>query len=179
MKSPSVTCSLLLALACLPACEGKKGSERAALNEAAPRVTGKTLEGEYVALGDHAGKVVLLNVWATWCKPCRQELPELERLHRELGPEGLQVLAFSVDSPRAEPQVRKLAADLKLTFPIVLDPANSSVKAYGVNGYPTSFIIGRDGQIRWRRDGMIRKGDEELAEQLRAALAAPVPGAAQ
>ena len=165
---------VLLAALLLAACTGTEGGKpkggSSTAREEAPELKGRTLGGERFTLSEHRGKVVLLNVWAQWCKPCKKELPELQRLHKKHEGDGLVVLGVSVDKVRAYPLVRGLVNDHGLTYPIVLDPDGKSVEAYGVHGYPTNFVIGRDGTIRWRRDGMIKDNDGELEQQLRLAL---------
>lgn len=161
-------------------CQGKSDGDGSALRDGslgqvAPRYTGKTLEGEYVALEDYRGRVVLLNVWATWCTPCREELPELQALHRKHGNEGFTVVGVSVDKPQALGQVRALVKQLGLAYPMVFDPGGEAVNTFEVSGYPTSFLLDRTGTIRWRRNGIIRPGDSELQAALRAALAQPAP----
>jgi cytochrome c biogenesis protein CcmG/thiol:disulfide interchange protein DsbE len=99
-------------------------------------------------LADYRGQVVLLNVWATWCEPCRVEMPSMEALHRDFAAKGLKVVAVSIDQIAGPPQIREFASELGLTFEIVHDSAQNIVRDYRVNGYPQSFVIGRDGTIR-------------------------------
>jgi peroxiredoxin len=99
-------------------------------------------------LADYKGQVVLLNVWATWCGPCRIEMPSMEALHRDFGSTGLKVVAVSIDQIAGPAQIREFARELGLTFEIVHDSAQHIVRDYRVNGYPQSFVIGRDGTIR-------------------------------
>jgi cytochrome c biogenesis protein CcmG, thiol:disulfide interchange protein DsbE len=101
-----------------------------------------------VTLADYKGKVVLLNVWATWCEPCRVEMPSIEKLHREFGARGLSVVAVSVDDAGTEDHIREFASELGLTFQIVHDPTQATKAAWQVAGYPETFIIGREGKIR-------------------------------
>jgi thiol-disulfide isomerase/thioredoxin len=162
--------AFLLAVAPTLACQGK--TETKVTNaKAAPSFSGTTLDGDEFDLAALQGKVVMLNMWATWCEPCREELPELSRLHQEHQSEGFSVVGVNVDVRRMEKKVRRMAADFELPFPVVLDQKNASVRAFEVVGYPTTFIVGRDGSVRWRRDGMIFKNDAEVAEVLAAALA--------
>jgi cytochrome c biogenesis protein CcmG, thiol:disulfide interchange protein DsbE len=121
----------------------------------APPIVGVTLDGKKTpkALADYSGKVVLLNVWATWCEPCRVEMPSIERLHRELGPQGLAVVAISVDDPGAEQRIRDYVKDLGLTFEILHDPQQGTTRNYQITGYPETFIIARDGTIRRKMIG--------------------------
>lgn len=99
-------------------------------------------------LSDYAGKVVLLNIWATWCGPCRVEMPSMEALHRDFAPRGLSIVAVSIDQIAGPPQIREFARELGLTFDILHDSAQAIVRDYQVRGYPQSFVIGRDGTIR-------------------------------
>lgn len=109
-----------------------------------PEFRGRTVEGHPVSLAELIGRVVLLNFWATWCLECRPEMPAMERLHRELGPQGLTVMAVNArEGPSA---VRSYAKELGLTFALVLDPKGDINKMYGVIGIPTTFLIGRDGR---------------------------------
>jgi peroxiredoxin len=116
----------------------------------APPFEGATIEGpkQVKTLADYKGKVVLLNVWATWCEPCRDEMPSIEKLHREFGPQGLAIVAVSVDDPGTEASIRAFVKEYKLTFEILHDPAKATARRYQVTGYPESFIIGREGTIR-------------------------------
>lgn len=142
---------------------------------AAPSYAQTTLEGEPLDLAQLRGEVVLLNVWATWCEPCKQELPELGRLHQAHATDGFTVVAVATDAQRNAGKVRRMAADYGLAFPVIHDAKNEVMKAFEVVGFPTSVLIGRDGTVRWRRDGMIMDDDKELAEQLAVALAEPAP----
>lgn len=99
-------------------------------------------------LADYKGDVVLLNIWATWCAPCRAEMPSIERLHREFGPRGLKIVAVSVDDPGQQKAVRDFARELGLTFEILHDPTHDIQRAYQTTGVPETFVLGRDGVIR-------------------------------
>ena len=116
----------------------------------APSFGGATIEGAVKAksLADYKGKVVLLNVWATWCGPCRTEMPSIEALHQALGPKGLHVVAISIDDPGQADAIRKFVADYKLTFEILHDSARAVQGAYQTTGVPETFIIAADGTIR-------------------------------
>jgi cytochrome c biogenesis protein CcmG, thiol:disulfide interchange protein DsbE len=118
----------------------------------APDFEARDLEGRPVRLSDLRGEVVLLNVWATWCGPCRDEMPSMERLHRELGPMGLRVLAVSVDGApgalSAGGDPGGFARDLGLTFTIWHDPTGGVQRSYRTTGVPESWIIDRNGVIQ-------------------------------
>lgn len=164
----------------MAACSGKDGTGTAAKSgKPAPSLQGKTVDGKYMQLSDLAGDVVLVNVWATWCKPCKKELPELGRLHDAHKGQGFSVLGVTVDKVAALPVVRRFISQHELHYPMIFDPDGHSVGAYEIKGYPTSFIIGRDGTLRWRRDGIIKENDGELGKQLEVALAEAAPAAVQ
>jgi peroxiredoxin len=116
----------------------------------APPLEAKTLDGSkrVKTLADYKGKVVLVNVWATWCEPCKVEMPSIEKLHREFGTRGLAVVAVSVDDPGAESRVLDYAKELGLTFEILHDPEQITKTNYQITGYPETFVIARDGTIR-------------------------------
>ena len=137
----------------------------------APAYAATTLDGATFDLEAHRGEVVLVNVWATWCEPCREELPELARLHREHERDGLVVVGVSTDAARNAEKVRRMVTEYDLPYPIVHDADNVVVTTFKVVGYPTSFLVDRRGRLRWRRDGIIPNGDAELATALRTALA--------
>lgn len=117
----------------------------------APEFSAVDLSGKPVRLADLRGKVVLLNVWATWCAPCREEMPSMERLHRRLGPQGLEVVAVSIDAAGSPAEDRKLVADfareLGLTFTIWHNPSGDIQRAYRTTGVPESFVLNRQGEI--------------------------------
>ena len=99
-------------------------------------------------LADYRGKVLLLNVWATWCEPCRVEMPSIARLHSEFGPQGLAVVAISIDEPGMGEAIRAYAKEMGLTFEILHGARESVQKAFQVTGYPVTFVIGPEGTIR-------------------------------
>jgi cytochrome c biogenesis protein CcmG, thiol:disulfide interchange protein DsbE len=101
-------------------------------------------------LADYKGQVVLLNLWATWCGPCRSEMPSLEKLQQELGPKGLKIVAVSVDNPGMEDAIRAFGKELGLTFELLYDADGKIRDDYQAEGFPETFIIGRDGVIRKR-----------------------------
>lgn len=136
----------------------------------APALALPPLTGPAPASG---GKSRWINVWATWCKPCMRELPELATLHREHAPQGFTVLGVSVDKRQMLGKVRSMVTSYQLEYPMLFDPESQAIGPWQIAGYPTSVLVGRDGTIRWRRDGMIHPDDPELEKQLEAALAQP------
>jgi len=137
-----------------------------------PRFSGTTVGGARVSLENLRGRVVLVNFWASWCAECRPEMPALEELHRELGPEGLSIVG--VNFREDEGTVARYARDLGLTFPLVLDPKGAIGAEYGVFGLPATFLVGRDGRAVAFAVG-IRDWESAQAKALiQALLAEPV-----
>ncbi len=101
-------------------------------------------------LADYKGQVVLLNLWATWCGPCRSEMPSLEKLSQDLGPKGLKIVAVSIDNPGMEKAIDDFRKEYGLTFEILYAPDGKIRDDYQATGFPETFIIGRDGVIRKR-----------------------------
>jgi peroxiredoxin len=161
---PAAALALLLALA------AAAGAAQAAETPRAPRVQVKSVTGERLDLErlPERGPVVL-DFWATWCKPCLASLPELEALHRRYGARGLTVIGVSVDGPRNFPKVRPFAQRLGLTFPIVLDEDGSLQQRFQVRAVPTSVLIAPDGRIVRVTPGW-RPGETAALEQAVAAL---------
>jgi cytochrome c biogenesis protein CcmG/thiol:disulfide interchange protein DsbE len=120
-----------------------------------------SLDGQTIRLSDLRGRVVLINFWATWCGPCRAEMPEIETVYREFKDQGFVVLAVNEENVSLE-EARKLARDfrdeLDLTFPILLDgPEGQVFRQYRLYGLPSSFIVDRDGVIRTVRFGPLSR----------------------
>lgn len=102
--------------------------------------------GDSIGLDRFAGDVVLLNIWATWCLPCEQEMPSLQRLHQELTPEGLRIVSVSIDE--ADPEVvRRWLGDRQLTFEVLQDRSREIERIYQTTGVPETFVIDRHGVI--------------------------------
>jgi len=113
---------------------------------AAPGFVAERLDGGKSALNDFKGKVVLLNFWATWCMPCRQEMPSMETLRQKYNEKDLLVVAISIDEG-TKSQVASFIKRLKLGFPVLLDPEGEVSALYKVSGLPASYLIDRDGKL--------------------------------
>ncbi|MGH7712971.1 MAG: TlpA disulfide reductase family protein [Gemmatimonadaceae bacterium] len=99
------------------------------------------------SLDDYAGYPLLLNVWATWCDPCREEMPSMDRLYRDYRDRGLRVVAVSIDEAGNESLIREFVGDHGLTFDILHDAKSDIMSLYGVLGVPQTFLISRRGEI--------------------------------
>lgn len=130
------------------------------------------LAGNGVQLTAQKGQVVLVDFWATWCGPCKQELPHIEAFHQKYSDQGLLVLALSSD--QEYDLVRPFIDKYNYTF-TVLD-ADAKVEAdYGVEGYPTVYLIDRQGRVRFQHIGYGPGNEEKLEEEIKELLAEPVP----
>ncbi len=115
---------------------------------AAPEFDLETLDGDRVRLSDLRGQVVVVNLWASWCPPCRAEMPALQQLYDAHRDEGLVVLALNATDQDSSAAARAFVTDHGLTFPVVLDPAGEASRAYGLRAMPSTFVVDRQGVIR-------------------------------
>jgi cytochrome c biogenesis protein CcmG, thiol:disulfide interchange protein DsbE len=139
----------------------------------APGFSAKTLDAtpRVKTLTDYRGDVVLLNLWATYCIPCRTEMPSIEAVYKDLAPKGLKVVAVSVDQAGFEQQIREFASEYKLSFEILYDDTGAIQTIYRSTGVPETFVIGRDGVIhkKWiGAEDWNSAGNRKLLEQLLA-----------
>jgi peroxiredoxin len=111
-----------------------------------PAITLPDLGGDILALGDLRGQVVVLNFWATWCPPCVNEMPSLQKLHDALADKGLSVVAVSVDERFSD--IEKFVGSFELTFTILHDEGMKVSRSYQTFKFPETYIIGRDGRLR-------------------------------
>ncbi len=118
---------------------------------AAPAFALRDASGELVSLEDLRGKVVLVNFFASWCGPCRQELPILSAMHERYAKLGFTVLGIDVDNDRASAD--RLLETIRPSFPVVYDTAGDVARRYHINGMPNTAIIDRQGRLRFRHRG--------------------------
>jgi thiol-disulfide isomerase/thioredoxin len=111
----------------------------------APELKLKDLSGKTVSLTEFAGKAVLIDFWATWCAPCRREMPTFEKLHREFGGKDVVVLTVDADEPEATPA--QYMKDEKFTFPVLLAEGTETVKRWGVPAFPTTIAVDAEGRV--------------------------------
>ncbi len=114
--------------------------------EVAPDFTLPSLKGQWVSLKDYRGKIVFINFWATWCPPCREEMPSMESLYQKLKGHNFVMLGISIDV-KGEEVVRPYVKELGLNFTILLDTKNEISRLYGITGVPETFIIDQNGAI--------------------------------
>jgi cytochrome c-type biogenesis protein len=158
-------------LAALCACSGQgEPPGRVEVGFEAPSYAARTLAGDSISLALLRGKPVLLNVWATWCLPCKEEIPFLESLHGKHATDGLQIVGVSVDARGDESKIEEFAKDFSMTYPIWRDPDERVNARFLAIGVPSTYLIDRDGILRWKHLGTLRATSPGFAEALEAVL---------
>lgn len=150
------------------AAEASDGSCPADAKKANLDFTVKDLDGRTVRLADFKGKVILLDFWATWCPPCKAEIPGFVELQEEYGDEGLQVVGVSVDDPPEK--LKPFADEFRMNYPVIVGLGQEDLQdAYGpMWGIPTTFLISRDGRICRKHSGLV--GKERYEQAIKALL---------
>ena len=136
----------------------------------APELLTTSLAGDTVALSSFEGAPVLLNLWATWCAPCRRETPYLQTLHERYAGQGLRVVGVTVDTRGAASAVRDFIGEFGVTYTILSDPDMVSMDRYAVIGLPATFLLDRGGVIRHMVTGPVAEGDARFEAALQAVL---------
>lgn len=121
----------------------------------APELALTDLDGSAVSLADFHGQVVLVNNWATWCPPCRAEMPVLDAFHDEHAAQGFSVIAVDAGEPAAD--VRRYAESMQLSFPVWLDPEMSAIRAFRNDGLPSSYVVDASGTVVMAWNGAITR----------------------
>ena len=152
------------------ACGSPDVSGKVEVGAPAPAYKTVSLDGDSVSLGAQRGKVVLFNIWATWCHPCRDEIPELRELHAKYKARGLELVGVSIDADGSDDAIRAFMKDFAMEYPIWRDPDERVSTQFLVIGPPTTFLIDRDGILRWRKLGPIQPRDSSLTAAIERAL---------
>lgn len=145
-----------------------------AIGLAAPDFTFPGLDGKMVSLSDYRGKIVLVNIWATWCPPCVEEMPSMEKLYQKLKGENFEILAVSIDS-LGEKVVAPFMKKYKLTFPALIDSAGDIRIGYRTTGVPESFIIDKDGILVKKIIGSLNWTKPEILHLFQRLIQKPWP----
>lgn len=135
------------------------------IGEAPPNFALKDLDGKTWTLAELKGKPVVINFWATWCAPCKFEMPHFESAYKKYKDQGLVVLAIDIKTDHGEQAVRKFVQDMGITFPTPLDTTGEVEQLYRVRAYPTTYFVGRDGKLK-----ELKRGAFISEEQLRASV---------
>ncbi len=131
-------------------------------HSSAPDFTLRAMNGPNLRLAEQRGQVVMLNFWATWCGPCRQEMPQLDRLYAKYRASGFVLLGVNIDDDARA--ASELATRLGVKFPVLLDTQKQVAKLYELSAMPATVLIDRDGKVRWLHRGY-REGVEATYEQ--------------
>ncbi len=153
-------------------CGGGDGSTRGVqIGAPVPAYSAFALNGDSVSLAGQKGKVILLNVWATWCHPCRAEIPELREVHARYQSRGFDVVGVSVDADGSDEVIAEFAKEFQMQYPIWRDPGERISTRFLIVGVPETFLIDRTGVLRWRKIGPIPPNDSSLVNAIERALA--------
>ena len=139
-----------------------------ATQASAPDFTLRTMNGPNLRLAEQRGRVVMVNFWATWCGPCRQEMPQLDRLYQKYKSSGFVLLGVNVDDDARK--AGDVAAKLGITFPVLLDTDKAVSKLYDLSTMPSTVIIDRDGKVRYLHRGYLAGYEDNYDKQIRELL---------
>jgi thiol:disulfide interchange protein DsbD len=148
------------------------GYTLAAPKEKAPNFSLQTYDGKVIELAKLKGKVVVVNFWATWCPPCRAEIPDFIKVYNTYKPQGLEIIGIALDQDGWQ-QVKPFTDKMQITYPIILGTMEVVQQYGGINAIPTTYIIDKDGNIAGMQVGMLTK--EVLEKKVKSLLAVPVP----
>ena len=129
----------------------------------------KDLAGISHDLATYRGQVVLVNFWATWCEPCRQEMPSIQRLRDKLAGKPFRAFAVNVDEPDA--RVQLFVKQTRFDLPVLLDPNKTVTRSWNVRVLPVTYLIGKDGRVRYRAVGDLDWSDEKIVGTISQLLA--------
>lgn len=162
----------IVALVATIACSGERRVPQAvALGQPAPVYSALSIRGDRVTTAALHGRVVLLNVWATWCAPCRDEIPFLQQLHQVRAKDGLELVGVSIDAEGEDSNVTDFAREIGMTYTVWRDPDQRILSEYMAIGVPASYLIDRRGVLRWKHVGIVRATDATFMASLDSALA--------
>jgi len=164
LAAAALVCGVWLALPwvkhqlALKIVESRSAAAPLRLGGVAPEFVLESSTGGRVRLSDFRGKVVLLNFWATWCGPCRTEIPWFTEFQKDLGPQGFSVIGVAMDD-EGWGVVRPFVESQKINYPVVLGDETASTLYGGLEALPVTLLIGRDGKVAWVHRGLVNKAD--------------------
>jgi peroxiredoxin len=138
------------------------------VGDRAPEVRLQSVDGKTMNLADYRGKVVLVHFWATWCPPCVEEIPTIERFYQQVLGTDIEVLAVSVDD--SADALKTFLAKNTVHFPVLRDPGSATAGSYGTFKFPETYVIGRDGIVRYKVIGPMDWSQRSNVEVVRSLL---------
>jgi peroxiredoxin len=168
MTTRSLVCRTLCALGLAAATLASPLATGAIAQGSAPDFTLRTMNGPNLRLAEQRGRVVMVNFWATWCGPCRQEMPQLDRLYQKYKSSGFVLLGVNVDEDARK--AADVAVKLGVTFPVLLDTDKAVSKLYDLSTMPSTVIIDRDGKVRYFHRGYLAGYEDNYDKQIRELL---------
>ncbi len=163
-RTANVLVLLATALLSATAVQAAKGL----IGDPAPDFALRSSLGENLRLSEHRGQVVMLNFWATWCGPCRQEMPLLDEIYGRYQPAGFSLLAINLDNDTAD--AMEMAKSMGVDFPLLFDEDKNVSKLYDIRAMPVTVLIDRDGQVRHVHQGYRPGYESRYVEELRGLL---------
>ncbi len=161
----SRTFTLLAQVVAMSAALAVGTATSAMAEDSAPDFTLKSRDGSNMRLSELRGQVVMINFWASWCGPCRQEMPLLDELYQQYEPLGFTLLGVNVEQDVADAE--RLLKDAPVSFPVLYDPDNSVTKAYDVVAMPSTILVDRDGNMRYVHHGYKPGYEDDYQTQIR------------
>jgi peroxiredoxin len=132
---------------------------------AAPGFSLEDMDGETVSLADYSGKILIVNFWATWCPPCRREMPSMQRAYEILREDGIEMLAINVGEDSET--IFTFTADYPVEFPLIMDKTSDITQQYGVAGIPVTYVVSPQGKIIYKAIGSREWDDPAIIEKIR------------
>ncbi|MBM0107324.1 TlpA family protein disulfide reductase [Steroidobacter sp. S1-65] len=142
----------------------------ALVGQPAPDFALRSWEGGNVRLSEHSGEVVLINFWATWCGPCRQEMPLLDEIYSKYRRAGLVLFSVNIDEPNNLDAAREMATTLRVSYPVLFDARKDVSRAYQASTMPLTVLIDREGVVRYVSEGYKLGYETRYTEKLRELL---------
>ncbi len=162
-----LTVTLCLALAAaIAASQSRQALTPLADRPPAPEFDLRDMDGTLHRMSDYRGRVVIVNFWATWCPPCREEMPSMQRAYEQLRQEGIQMLAINIGED--EDTIFAFTADYPVEFPLLLDLDSATIQSWPVKGLPTTFVVDAQGRLAYRAIGGREWDDPDLLATVRA-----------